>query len=100
MQKVGSPRLSWKMNSLVQPASFISPLLVHLQNIYSCLSKPACLNVRMSADFNELKDIFYEGGSQEFQEYTPANGLNLGDRRKILTVKKFCGHPVAVLTEE
>jgi hypothetical protein len=30
----------------------------------------------------------------------PANGLNLGGRRKILTVKKCCGHPVAMLTEE
>jgi hypothetical protein len=31
---------------------FLSPVPVHVQKIYSCLSKPACLNVRMSQDLN------------------------------------------------
>jgi hypothetical protein len=35
-----------------------------------------------------------------FSKTAPANELNLGGRRKILTMKKFCGHPAAMLTEE
>jgi hypothetical protein len=35
-----------------------------------------------------------------FSKTAPANELNLGGRRKILTMKKFCRHPAAMLTEE
>jgi hypothetical protein len=35
-----------------------------------------------------------------FSKTAPANELNLAGRIIILTKKKFCGHPAAMLTEE